>query len=293
MSSHSFSAQHNLKVMIVYMTTNIVNGKRYIGQTIQSLEKRWVHHCTPTSGCFYLSNAIKYYGSKNFKLKILAKCNSIDEMNHREQYYIKLFGTLSPNGYNLMTGGGNSKPSEDTLKKRSESLKRYYGSHERKPVSYETRLKISLAGRGRKLSPEHIKKMQESRIYPIFQYSKEGNFIGSYSCGAEASKKLKISHSDIVKCCKNKRRLAGGFQWKYNKTDRIDPIRNRAAHPKRGEGNAPNAKAVALLAQDGSVLKIYNTAKRAALDNKCDHSCVVAVCNKKIKKTKGLVFKYI
>src|SRR5580704_3159657 len=96
--------------MIVYKITNKINEKSYIGQTIGPIEKRWNSHCSKQKrghGIFY--RAIAKYGKENFEIKILARCNSIQEMNHREVYYIKLFNTLAPNGYNLDTGGKNKK----------------------------------------------------------------------------------------------------------------------------------------------------------------------------------------
>lgn len=88
----------------------------YIGQTIFTLEKRWEEHCREYSQCRYLRNAIQKYGSENFEIKIISKCNSLEEMNHREKYYIKLFKTLAPHGYNLKEGGDSSLLSEISRK---------------------------------------------------------------------------------------------------------------------------------------------------------------------------------
>jgi group I intron endonuclease len=107
-----------------------------------------------------LHQAIKKYGKENFEIKVLARCDSLEEMNHREAYYIKLFNTLRPNGYNLMSGGGNSKHSEETKrkiakanigKKRPEELKQKL----RKPKSEAHKLKISAKLKGRKV-PELV-----------------------------------------------------------------------------------------------------------------------------------------
>jgi group I intron endonuclease len=70
-----------------------------------------------------ISKAILKHGSDNFEIKILSTCSSLEEMNHREQYYIRLFNTLSPLGYNVKSGGHNSRMSEETKKKISNSLK--------------------------------------------------------------------------------------------------------------------------------------------------------------------------
>ena len=49
----------------------------------------------------------------------------------------------------------------------------------------------------------------------IIQLSLSGDFIDEYNSVIEADKKLHINQSSIVKCCKGKRKTAGGFKWMY------------------------------------------------------------------------------
>lgn len=109
--------------MIVYKIKNKIDGKVYIGQTIQTLKMRWYNHCRRESLCRYLKHAIEKYGKENFEISILAHCSSLEEMNHREKYYISLFETMVPNGYNLTSGGKNKVVSEETKLKQSQGLK--------------------------------------------------------------------------------------------------------------------------------------------------------------------------
>lgn len=279
--------------MVVYKITNLINGKSYIGQTVKSLKDRWIAHCTPKSGCLYLSNAIKKYGAEAFEIKVLARCNSLEEMNHREAYYINIFNTLVPNGYNLMTGGGNSRPSEFVKIKRSKSRIIYELSGKRKPVSAQTRLKLSIAGKFRKLSLAQKEKLYLASIKSVFQYSKDGLFIESYESIMSASIKCSIDNSDIVKCCLKKRRLAGGYQWSYEKLDYLNPARPRKPHPPRGPENAPNTKRVALVDKFGKIITVYSSGKRAAQENNCSPGMLSQVCNGKRKTVKGMMFIYI
>jgi group I intron endonuclease len=112
--------------MIIYVIKNKLDGKMYIGQTTKTAEERFRLHCNAATNCRYLKAAIKAHGKENFEVKVLARCESVDEMNHREAYYIKLFNSLAPSGYNLMTGGHhkNSRLSKVSRKKLSESHKR-------------------------------------------------------------------------------------------------------------------------------------------------------------------------
>lgn len=89
--------------MIVYIYT-FPNGKKYVGQTIQTLNNR------AKQGEGYINspavyNAIKKYGWDNIVIETFS-CTSKQEMNELEQHYIKLYNTTNNQyGYNLTVGG--------------------------------------------------------------------------------------------------------------------------------------------------------------------------------------------
>lgn len=272
MSSHSFVAQSNLRAMYIYKLTNVIDNKCYIGQTTRTVEERvlehFKYHLNGQSHCRKLSFAIKKYGPENFKIETIDTAISVDELNNKEVYWVKFYDSIG-NGYNLAAGGDN------------------------RLISDETREKLSKAGKGRKLSPDQIKKMRESHIIPVFQYTSEGYFVREYPSAIDAFLVTRINNSEIGKCCKKKRRMAGGFQWTYKKSEKILRVKKKKPMPKRGEGNAPNAKRVALIDKDGNVIKIYKTAKMAALENECDHSSVVKSCKGKLKSVKNKLFIFV
>lgn len=93
--------------MIVYMATNIKNGKKYVGKTRFSLEKRKKQHERNAkygrSGHFY--NAIRKYGENSFMWNILeSDVESSELLNELEFHYIKQYNTYYY-GYNLTLGG--------------------------------------------------------------------------------------------------------------------------------------------------------------------------------------------
>jgi predicted DNA-binding protein YlxM (UPF0122 family) len=97
----------------IYIITNSINNKVYIGQTIQSLKERWQGHCRKAcsigEGNMLIKKAIFKYGKVNFKIEELEKCN-LDILDEREIYYINLYDSYN-NGYNLTKGGKcGSKP---------------------------------------------------------------------------------------------------------------------------------------------------------------------------------------
>lgn len=50
---------------------------------------------------------------------------------------------------------------------------------------------------------------------PIVQLTKDGVFVKKWSCATEAERELGIYQVSIAKCCKGKRKSAGGFRWVY------------------------------------------------------------------------------
>ena len=58
-------------------------------------------------------------------------------------------------------------------------------------------------------------RMGYSLSKPILQYSKSGDFIREWKSAAEVERVLGINNSDIIQCCKGRRKSSGGFIWKY------------------------------------------------------------------------------
>jgi group I intron endonuclease len=149
--------------LIIYKATNKINGKGYIGQTI-NLEKR-LRDYKNTKTDHLISRAIRKYGFENFSWEIICECFSKKEMDKKEKYYIIYFDTRFPNGYNLTDGGeGNLGwiPTEETRKKMSAWQK----GKRKPPRSKEWCENISKAKKGKKLGPlpyEVCKKMSKSR----------------------------------------------------------------------------------------------------------------------------------
>lgn len=115
-----YNSQMAKNNFIVYIST-APNGKSYIGQTITTLQKRRQGHLHDARNgrggkpeCRAFNAALRKYGSASFQWKVLCRANNMEELNAREEEYIARYNTLSPNGYNLTTGGGNAIPSDET-----------------------------------------------------------------------------------------------------------------------------------------------------------------------------------
>jgi group I intron endonuclease len=94
--------------MIIYKITNELTGKCYIGQTVQSLERRWAIHKSSKRRS-PLTSAFKHYGINNFSIQTLFVAIDVADLDHLEIEMIKRFNSLHPNGYNLLPGGNVSQ----------------------------------------------------------------------------------------------------------------------------------------------------------------------------------------
>ena len=85
----------------IYLTTNLINNKKYIGQhTSSKFDKRYKGSGT------ILRQAIQKDGWQNFKCEILQECASKEELNYYERFFIAQYNAVEdPNFYNITPGG--------------------------------------------------------------------------------------------------------------------------------------------------------------------------------------------
>lgn len=236
--------------MIVYMITNRINGKRYVGQTVQTLKRRFQQHCRRSKGkrdFSVLKSAIQKYGKENFEIKILSRCDSIEEMNHRESYYIILLKTACPSGYNMDSGGLNKIP------------------------SLESREKMSKAGKGRVLTEEHKTKISESQKgVPRKKWTSE------QKRKASEARKLK-PHNSGPKTEETKKLMSRLAQIRES-----DPLYKE----KRIEWS--KKRRVRVICNETGI--IYESVKAASIAMKCFKSQMTSVINGRAKTVKGFTF---
>lgn len=116
----------------IYKVTNKINGKIYIGQTIQSVKDRWYRHCGK-SGISkaelntHFKRAILKYGKENFLIETIEVCDS-SQLDKREKFYISYYDSYK-NGYNSTTGGQDgSKPFKTSKEDEDQIISLYeYG----------------------------------------------------------------------------------------------------------------------------------------------------------------------
>lgn len=102
------------RIHYLYRITNKINGKIYIGQTVEPT-KRWYQHrrdaAHPTMAIHY---AINKYGAHNFEFEVIASCKTWDNVNELETLLVAQYDCLTINGkgYNIALGGMNAPKSD-------------------------------------------------------------------------------------------------------------------------------------------------------------------------------------
>ena len=155
------------------------NGKRYVGQTIGTVENRLKRHWYDVDyGCMYLVHkAMRKYGKDGVRIeKSFTVYGQQKDLDSAEDSNILRYNTVVPHGYNSKRGGSHGEFSEE-VKSRLSALRKGKRHSDRtkakiaaamkgKPKSEEHKIKISKANKGRSLPPrseEHKAKISANR----------------------------------------------------------------------------------------------------------------------------------
>ena len=182
---------------VVYRYT--INGKYYIGKTLMEERKRINKHkyealTKKTDTPF--ARAIRKYGWENalksYEVLEEFNCNTKEELQkilyEKETYYILLYNSMVPNGYNVYSSGAERtisgyKNKEEMYKKISKSLKGKY-----------------------------LNNSNSRKVYCV-------ELDKWFDSVCEASRQLHIHHTCIQKVCVKKQATAGGYRFTYDKND--------------------------------------------------------------------------
>lgn len=209
----------------IYMATNLITGKSYIGQT-DDFKRRKSEHLTGKKN-YDFNKAIRKYGRKVFAWKILI--DGIDnpgDLDSAETLLIKKHNTLAPNGYNLLAGDHSQKHRGEYYQRQLAGIRKATKSKEwqvqhaeqlrQMHSSPEWRKKHAAAMARNPKNPEWRRKhaaMVERMKKPVecietgivFRSTKDAERVTGIDC------------SSISKVCRGKRKIAGGFHWIFSR----------------------------------------------------------------------------
>lgn len=213
----------------IYMLTNKVDGKRYIGQTQQDdITKRWDKYKYKAKNCIgqYLYNALVKYGVDNFRFQIICICFN-DYCNEYEIDYIKKYNTIVPGGYNIQKGGKSTvKRIPWTQEQRLDmSIKLSGVNHPNfgKKASKERTEKMSRTMKEKIKNGTFVPKLDvlknatDKTRKKVAQYDKHGNLIKIHDSLHDAARHVNGMHVHILMCANGAPyyKTHKGYIWKY------------------------------------------------------------------------------
>ena len=207
----------------IYKIENLINGKKYIGQSVD-IQYRFSNHKSesfnPKSNAYNtaIHRAIRKYGLENFSFEVIEECEQ-EVLKEREKYWISYYQSFGA-GYNMTSGGEGVQTVnikfvcqlwDDGLSIEEIAMTVPCGKHTAIHIleSYAQYNRQESCRRGRKNASKKMSK-------PVAQYDKQGNFINKYGSITEASKQTNIRSSDISAVLSGRQLSAGGFQWIYD-----------------------------------------------------------------------------
>lgn len=148
------------KISCVYKITNTLNGKVYIGQTVDYRKRKVGHFSYLRRNAHrnrYLQKSFNKYGESSFKMEIIKEC-AVDELDKLEIYYMRKYNSIDKTlGYNMVIGGNTNKSFPDYIRKKMSR------SQKGRIISEEHRKRIGKWHKGKTISPKDIEKANKTK----------------------------------------------------------------------------------------------------------------------------------
>lgn len=274
---------------IIYKYTS-PSGKVYIGQTTNELYRRrmWFSSGRYTGGRSKIDRARKKYGATNFTYSVLYKREypsaelATKELNIMESYYIGLYDSYR-NGYNSTLGGDGSRGYVASINTRNKISIANKGKKKHSGFG----IKISESMRGKPKSPEHRKRLSESKKnsgHRIAQYSLSGALIKVWNNIEEVASSLNVSRESIAGCCRGKSISAHKYLWRYvnGYVNSVIPSKKRRI----------DSKAVLQYTTEGIFINEYPSLVDAAIAVKGNRTNISYCCKGKVNTYKGYKWRF-
>lgn len=267
---------------LIYKITNKINGKLYIGLTTRTIKERWKDHCRYAENFLnhskkmsYLHKAIIKYKPRNFKIEVVDSCNNFNLLNKMEQFYIKKYKALCPNGYNLTTGGKQYRFTKEHKKylslirkgTQSGNKNNFYGKkHTLKSRLEMSKTRKSLINGGKIVfNHKHTEKTKE-----IIRNKAIGRYL----------KKTGLTYKEYRK----------EYTRKHKRMSLLE-VKRFLSHIRRGNLN-PSSKKYVLISPNKKIIKIHGNLLCVLKNHDLSEYAMRRVLQNKITNYNGWVLKY-
>lgn len=264
----------------IYQITNKINNKKYIGKTEGIPFERWRQHVYDASNDtgFAIAKAIHKYGIENFIFEVIESNIDANQLNAKEQYYIKLYDTFNY-GYNLTLGG-------DGCTQYSHSQIKDYFLLNKNIEQTAKHFQCSTATVRRVLKEYNIYTNYNNydSAMSVEQYDLiKDILLNTYPSLSAAGKALnKTSIAPIKDACNKKTSQAYGYRWKYvNDTTKL-PV-----------AVSGFTKKVLQIDKNNKIIHTFSSVKEASNSLKLDASSISKVCRGERKTCGGFKWAYL
>ena len=294
----SYNKETGMYEGYIYLITNVINGKQYIGQTMRTIQDRWKEHKRDCVYCDYaLYNAMCAYGVDNFIVKEIdmvytkTKKEISDILDDREIYWVAFYDTYK-NGYNETPGGQYNAPNKFPERSVVEySIQGAYINTYPSLTAAADATGLSHSDISSCCSRKKIYRVQNKVFryedspltddeiiwyrnkYPkISQYNLDGDLINEFEFVIDAVKYLNsiginADNTNICCCCNGIHHSAYGYVWRYG-NDSFDKYQ-LPWNKKIEQRNYTTGKLIRVFSSFNEIYELYGF----------DRTCINSCCN--------------
>lgn len=192
----------------IYLWTNLVNGKKYVGQTTCFHRRMKTYRYTYPNA--YMEHAVKKHGIDNFDITILERDVPLDKLDEREQYWLDYYQSYDMDkGYNICKVAGTTRGvahTEEWCQEHSDYMKEKWKDAEYRKFWHDKMSGENNYFYGKRFSGDengHAKAVRCVELNKI------------YTTVKEASKCSGTSRQNISHVLNGRQETAGGYHWEY------------------------------------------------------------------------------
>lgn len=272
----------------IYKITNLINGKIYIGQSI-NIKSRFYDHCKKNDSSL-VGKAIQKYGKQNFSFEIIEECPP-EKLDEQEQYWIAYYDCCildgQEKGYNRTRGGQNNRI--DYYKNILDLWNKGKTCRQIGEELGKNRQAVARALQAQGITLQQIKTRGLGKR--VEKYNTAGTLLSIYDSVQELLRNEKTFNStDLYRCLNHHVVSCHGFLFRYvNDEITIEEL------VKKYNDSTTQVKKVKKVLQydcDGNFITEYRSAREAAKVLGVNHQQIAACCRGAAKTAYGFIWQY-